>query len=122
MSNFSPADCAGARARLSITQARRRTLPCCNWSKSWVLGIAERVIDEVAERLPLQVPSEVLDEEIEGPLEIAGRRSRNVRGEDRVRQGPERARRRKRLLFEDVEPGAGDQSTAEGIDERSRSE
>src|SRR5262245_28219008 len=80
--------------------------------------VPELWIDEIPKGAALEVPPEVLEEQLVGSLEVMRGRSRDVRRQDHVGQLPEGAPRRERLGGEHVEPCPGDRSAAERIGER----
>jgi hypothetical protein len=75
-------------------------------------------VHEVQQRLPGNVPLQVLAENVYGPLLIIWAKARNVRREDDVGQFPEGTVLRQRFLHKHIQPGAADLPVSQRADER----
>src|SRR5207245_4307234 len=67
--------------------------------------VTEGRIDHVQQRLPREVPPEILTEERNDPIHVPGEIPRDMGRDDHPGGSPERAVRRERLRGEDIEPG-----------------
>ena len=67
---------------------------------------------------PVEVRAQVLAEEVDDALVLGGDRARGVGADEDVRQVPERAVGRQRLLLEDVERRTAQPARAQRLDER----
>src|SRR5437588_6991671 len=80
--------------------------------------IPEDRIDHVQQRLPSEIPPQVLAEERDDPIQVSGEIPGDVGGDDQPRGRPQRAVGGERFRVEDIEAGAAQPPGPEGRQER----
>src|SRR5690606_39020012 len=70
-------------------------------------SVTEPLVHDVTQLLAGAEAPQVVEEDLQHPLEVARRGAGVVAGDDHVVHGPQCRPLRQRLLFEHVEPGAG---------------